>query len=57
MYGLNRIKFINSPIQEKKLNFFSEYFQYNLYSFGKIAGKEIENPLSLVEKIRISVGT
>ncbi len=51
MSGINRIKLPKYPLQEEKLNFFVDYFNYYLEFSGVIANIELDNPLSYVEKI------
>ncbi len=41
----------SDTIVERKLNFFHDWFQFYAYKLGKLHYFELENPLSLIEKI------
>ncbi|SEM91217.1 hypothetical protein SAMN04488505_10726 [Chitinophaga rupis] len=49
--GLNRIRFAKYPVQERKLNFFADYYQYFVHFAGQLPAFEIETPYALVDKI------
>lgn len=51
MAGINRVRMPQHPEQEKKLNFFTDYLHYYLHFAGTLPGIELENPLSIAEKL------
>ncbi|WP_130855594.1 hypothetical protein [Olivibacter jilunii] len=57
MYGLKRVKLPNASIQEIKLNYFAEMFQFNLYGYSVLADKELDNLPSLLHKILFHLRT
>jgi len=50
MPNLNTITHIEPNIAEK-VNYFADYFQFTNHRLGKFSSIQVENPLSLVEKI------
>lgn len=49
--GINTVRFTKHPVQERKLNFFVDYYRYYVHFAGLLPDYQIETPLSLVDKI------